>query len=87
MMLQKGLLAISFFAAASFFYIVAPSWGCGVQSKCAIYCVGSQVTCNDVAYTPGSCECFTEPSNNGYAYCHSHCSGTTGQDTFCDELG
>jgi len=88
-MFKKLILATCFTVSASCFYLVEAAWACTSYSTCKIQCFNSggvevdYSLCGDNGY---SCECFTEPSNNGYAYSHAHCTVHTGRDTFCNEL-
>jgi len=91
-MTQKIILVAAFFLSASLLYFVSPSWGCGgVATTCVITCynssgqqIGAPESCVDSTIAPhSSCECDTEYDGNGNAACHSRCSSTTGQDTYC----
>jgi hypothetical protein len=92
-MKRRVLLGLLFSAAAGLFYYVSPSAGCGVTSTCYVNCYTANLhlrtaSCTDstrIKYG-GSCECYTAYDHSGFGYCHSHCSSTTGQDTFCSYL-
>jgi hypothetical protein len=85
-------LTLIFSLTAILFYFVSPSSACGVKSICNVVCynasgqeVGAQSCTDQTTFYSGSCECYTDYDNSGFAYCHSHCSSTTGQDTYCAE--
>ena len=90
-MLQKAVLIAVFLTSVGLFYIVSPSWGCGVESICQITCydahgvqIGDPKQCTDRVVTgTGSCACETDYTGNGTAACHSHCTSLTGEDTYC----
>lgn len=91
---HKTVLVFLFLFFLTVFFFASPSRGCSVRSECNVYCsnaagqVVDNQTCTDqsgIGYS-GSCECYTDAENDGYAHCHSHCSSTTGQDKFCDQL-
>jgi hypothetical protein len=89
-MSQKIVLVAVFSLSVGLFYLVSPSRGCGVKSTCEIQCynssgqpIGTPKSCYDSVTSTGSCECYTDYETNGTSGCHSHCSISTGQDTFC----
>jgi hypothetical protein len=90
-MIRKIMFSVLFVISASLFYFVSAAWSCGVTTKCIITCynasgvqIGEPESCYDATQAiHTSCECDTEYNGTNQAACHSHCSSTTGQDTFC----
>jgi hypothetical protein len=89
-MISKIVLAAVLVLTASLSYLAFPSRGCVVTTQCTIICynasgqqIGAPESCYDTALGPHSCSCNSTYSNTGLTACHSHCTTSTGQDTFC----